>query len=435
MRVLLIATNRHHRLMSRLEARPMPIGLAYVAGHLDHNRHTVKVLDLMFSEDYLGDTERTVSEFAPDLVGISLRNLDNQSYLDTQWALPLTRDVIEVVRGASRAPIVCGGPAFSILPKECFEFLVPDLGVSGDAGETFAQLADRLEDRGGYRGPEDVSDLPGLVYREGQEVRIAGGQASSAFPKPPLLEELDMPRYERAGFGIGILTKLGDFFYPTSAQGIGDEGSWRVIRPVDEVVKEAAEMKARFGLRKVFFIDNGFNVPLDHAKALCHALIESGLDLHWNTCLAPIPQACDSEVVGLMREAGCKLVIMTGAAGHDDGNTSDGLDNLTRVCHACEEGGLHYTLSQYFGEPGETRETVEGKLAFLRSVNPAVASLRVGIRVLPGSPVAQAALNEGLIAGEGDLLRPVFYLAEEVKDWIADRLKEEVAANPRWNLM
>ncbi len=433
MRVLLIATNRHDRLMSRMDARPMPIGLAYVAGHLDPDRHTVRVLDLMFSEDYVEDTNRAVSSFAPDLVGISLRNFDNQSYLDTQWALPMTRDVIDLVRKISKATVVCGGPAFSILPRECFQFLAPDLGVAGDAGETFAQLADRLEDSGGYRGPDGLRDLPGLVYREEGEVVIAGGQASSSFPKPPLLEQLDMARYERAGFGIGILTKLGDFFYPTSDQD-ADEASWRVIRPVEDVVREAADMKARFGLRKVFFIDNGFNIPLAHAKSLCNALIESGLDLHWNTCLTPIPSSCDADIVGLMRDAGCKLAIMT-AGGHDDGNMSSGLDNLTRVCHTCEEGGLHYTLSQYFGAPGETRETVEEKLAFLKSVSPAVASLRVGIRVLPGSPVAQAALEEGLITGEGDLLRPVFYLADEVKDWIADRLRQEAAANPRWNLM
>ena len=433
MRVLLIATNRHDRLMSRMDARPMPIGLAYVAGHLDPDRHTVKVLDLMFSEDYVEDTNRAVSSFAPDVVGVSLRNFDNQSYLDTQWALPMTRDVIDLVRKISKATVVCGGPAFSILPRESFQFLAPDLGVAGDAGETFAQLADRLEDSGGYRGPDGLDDLPGLVYRRDGEVLIAGGQASSSFPKPPLLEQLDMARYERAGFGIGILTKLGDFFYPTSDED-ADEASWRVIRPVEEVVREAADMKARFGLRKVFFIDNGFNIPLAHAKSLCHALIESGLDLHWNTCLTPIPSSCDADIVGLMRDAGCKLAIMT-AGGHDDGNMSSGLDNLTRVCHTCEEGGLHYTLSQYFGGPGETRETVEEKLAFLKRVRPAVASLRVGIRVLPGSPVAQAALEEGLITGEGDLLRPVFYLADEVKEWIGDRLRKEAAANPRWNLM
>ena len=48
MRVLLIATNRHGKLMNRMEARPLPIGLAYVAGHLDQTRHSLKVLDLMF---------------------------------------------------------------------------------------------------------------------------------------------------------------------------------------------------------------------------------------------------------------------------------------------------------------------------------------------------------------------------------------------------
>ena len=31
----------------------------------------------MFSEDYLADTDARVREFQPDLIGISLRNLDN----------------------------------------------------------------------------------------------------------------------------------------------------------------------------------------------------------------------------------------------------------------------------------------------------------------------------------------------------------------------
>ena len=54
MRILLIATNMHRRLMSRMNAQPAPIGLAYIAGHLDPSRHDLKILDLMFSEDYLG---------------------------------------------------------------------------------------------------------------------------------------------------------------------------------------------------------------------------------------------------------------------------------------------------------------------------------------------------------------------------------------------
>ena len=159
MRVVLIATNRHGRLMSRMDARPLPIGLAYVAGHLDPLLHTTKVLDLMFSEDYQADVAAIVKNFKPDLVGLSLRNLDNGSYLDPQWALPITKEVTENIRSISNATIVCGGPAFSILPRECFAYIEPDVGVVGDGGETFAVLADRLEASQSYRG------LPGLIYR------------------------------------------------------------------------------------------------------------------------------------------------------------------------------------------------------------------------------------------------------------------------------
>ena len=39
MRVLLIATNRYDRCMSRMQAQPLPIGLAYLAGALAASPH------------------------------------------------------------------------------------------------------------------------------------------------------------------------------------------------------------------------------------------------------------------------------------------------------------------------------------------------------------------------------------------------------------
>ena len=161
MRIVLFATNRHHRLMRRMEARPLPIWLAYMAGHLDQSRHTLKVLDLMFSgEDYLTEVEEAVRTFRPDLVGISIRNLSNHSYLDPQWALPIAKEVIQRIRATTQAPVVCGGPAFSIPPQECFSLVEPDLGLAGDAGETFAELSNRLE-----IGEPAYFDLPGPLAR------------------------------------------------------------------------------------------------------------------------------------------------------------------------------------------------------------------------------------------------------------------------------
>ena len=432
MRILLIATNRHNRLQSRMNAQPLPIGLAYIAGHIDQERHELKVLDLMFSgEDYLETVENTVVEFQPDLVGISLRNLSNHSYLNTQWALPLTKAVIDRVRENTNAPVVCGGPAFSILPEECFEFLGVDLGLAGDAGETFSELANRIE-----IGEPSFHNLQGLVYRDGGKVIFNGAQCSSDFAKPPRLEELDITKYRQAGFGIGVLTKLGGFYYPTTdSETKADAGAWRVIRSVEEVVAEVKDLEDKFSLQKIFFIDNCFNVPSEHAKSLCNALIDSDIKLHWNTCLAPYN--CDQELITLMKQAGCALVLMGGMGGdaHDGFVMGEKLDPLLETTRLCEEGGLHYTISQRFGEPGETKETVDQKLELLRSLRPAMANLRVGVSLLPGTIEAQMAVSEGLIEDESQLLKPTFYLAEGVKDWIVEYLQEATSGMPRWNLV
>ena len=432
MRVLLVATNRQGRMNERMNAQPLPLGLAYIAGYLDRGRHSVRVVDLMFAEDYLGEIEGVVRDFRPEVVGVSLRNLSNHSLLNTEWALPVTREVIGRIREHCGATIIVGGPAFSLLPKQCFEFLGPDLGVAGDAGETFAEICDRLED--GERG---VSDLPGVVHRrQDGAVALNEGLCLSAFASRPRLEDLEMDKYRNAGFGVGVLTKLGSFSYPTPASAAGmTEGDYRVIRPVDEVVSEVREVWERYGLRKVFFVDNGFNLPLDHAKSLCRALIEADLGVRWNTCLASF--GCDAELVGLMREAGCALVLLGNRGGdpHDGlGGLGDGLEAQLEVPRLCEEGGLHYTVARTFGEPGETRESVEGKLEFLRRIRPALANLRVGVSVMPGTREAGLALEEGLIADESELIAPTFYVAEGVRDWIVPYLREQAAGNPRWNL-
>ena len=439
MRILLIATNRHDRVMSRMRAQPIPIGLAYIAGHLDRTRHTVQLLDLMFASDnYLDEVAAAVQNFNPHLVGISIRNLSNHSYIDPQWQLPITKSVIERIRSLSPATIVCGGPAFSIMPEPVFNFVQPDLGIAGDAGETFSELANRLE-----IGEPDYRDLTGLIYREKDEngdhgaLIYNGMRCASDFASRPSLDDLDMPKYARAGFGVSVLTKLGGFYYPTSADDIRTpEGAWRVIRPVDEVVDEVSEVTRRYGLRKIFFVDNCFNVPLEHAKSLCHALLDAPVKVRWNTCLAPY--ACDAELISLMKQAGCGLVMMGGTRGgdpHEGDNDTARYAALKETTDLCEAGDLHYTISQQFGEPGETRASVDNKLDFLRGLKPALANLRVGVSVMPGTEVAARCLAEGIIADETELVAPTFYLDEAVRPWLVDYLRQQTQTNPRWNLM
>ena len=94
MKILLIATNQAERYMDRMVVRPLPIGLAYLAAHVDETRHDLEVLDLMFSSDAVSDVGETLKRFGPDIVGLSIRNLDNQSYLNPVSHLPGVKDIV-----------------------------------------------------------------------------------------------------------------------------------------------------------------------------------------------------------------------------------------------------------------------------------------------------------------------------------------------------
>ena len=61
MRILLIATNRYNRWMSKEEVRPLPIGLAYVAAYIDRAAALLGAVcadyELILIDD--GSTDRT----------------------------------------------------------------------------------------------------------------------------------------------------------------------------------------------------------------------------------------------------------------------------------------------------------------------------------------------------------------------------------------
>ena len=428
MKVLLVATNQADRFMGRMVVRPVPIGLAYLAASVDEERHTLKVLDLMFADDAVAEVADAVSEFEPDLIGMSIRNLDNQSSLNPVWNLPAVRDIIERIRQLSDATTLIGGPAFSIMPAECLDYVGADLGIAGDAAEAFATLVERLETGADYR------DIPGIVFRDDAndgEIVASEGRFTSSFHRAPRLDLLDMRAYNGSGFGVGVITKLAQAYYPTPGADFNG-GDWRIREP-SEVVDEIRALDDNFGINKVFFIDSGFNIPAEHAKATCRAIIDAGLRVRWNSYVRPSDDA-DAELMGLMKESGCSLALMA-----EGGRGGEGLDDrlagLERMSGLCREVDLPFTMNMTFGEPGDSESSVEQKLDFLKRVDAAFSVLRVGTRVLPNTGAAQTALREGLIESESELMRPTFYTDASVRDWIADRLREEVAEYPRWNLM
>ena len=75
MNVLLVSPN-----IEILPDPVFPLGLAYIAAALKDNDIPYQVLDLCFVDDYQTAIESAIASFKPDVIGLSLRNVDNVSY-------------------------------------------------------------------------------------------------------------------------------------------------------------------------------------------------------------------------------------------------------------------------------------------------------------------------------------------------------------------
>ena len=111
MRVLLINSNLRDDFFAAA-----PIGLCYIASATESAGHEVKVLDLCFKARIHREIRESVKTFSPDVVGISVRNIDNCNMLYPVSYVPQIREMVRHIRQVSNAPVVLGGAGASLIP-------------------------------------------------------------------------------------------------------------------------------------------------------------------------------------------------------------------------------------------------------------------------------------------------------------------------------
>jgi hypothetical protein len=103
-----------------------------------------------------------------------------------------------------------------------------------------------------------------------------------------------------------------------------------------------------------------------------------------------------------------------------------------RVGGWCRELGIRFGHSLIFGGPGETWATVRETVENVRRTLPNAAIAVIGVRILPGTPIARAMVARGEISREKIGLAPVFFISEEVREGIAAHLAEVSSRLPNW---
>ena len=410
MNVLLIAVNTE-----RLHMPTLPLGLALVSAATRRANHRTRFLDLLTAPDPLAAVRQAINAFQPEVIALSIRNVDDQSMRDTKFLLEPVREVVAVCRAACQAKIVVGGAGYSIFPEAALKYLGADYGVCGEGEVVFPALLERLQ-----RG-QDATGLPGVYVRGGPSptIRIFAEELdqlplpevdlwASADPHDP---ELWIPVQTRRGCPLACS-------YCSTPELEGRDVRVRSPQLVVEHVTQVAEA----GFRRFYFVDNTFNLPPSYALELCRRLGDQQLDLTWRCIL--YPHQVSEELVEVMARAGCAEVSLGFESGCIDVlramNKRFGPGEVRKISERLAAHGIRRMGFLLLGGPGETRKSVDESLAFAQSLGLEMLKVSIGIRLYPHTLLARQAVAEGVVSPEDDLLWPRFYIRTGLEAYIRD---------------
>lgn len=404
MKVLIINGNRE-----RTPQTLIPIGACSIASAAHAAGYATHFLDLTFSHRPIRDVREAVQRLQPDVIGLSIRNLDNCDVVAPHSYLPDMHAITDACRQASQAALVLGGAAVSLAPAPMLRYLGGDYAVIGEGERTFIALLHAIEQH------VDPSCLPGVLGRENAEVsdpRAPLENALCTLPNVDFAQWLSLRRYRTADAAYPIQTKRGCQFRCSYCRYAYLEGQqWRLRDPA-WVAEEVARATSS-GLRVIEFIDSIFGLPTAHAIDCCEAIHRlpgeralSAMELN--------PAACVPELMPAMNAAGFSSIAITAESGSDamlaqmqKGFTRRDLHQAAQVLHALQAQKLWVFL---IGAPGECEETVRETAQFIATLPPTdFVYVTFGVRVLPGTALQRQLVERGELEADDELLWPSFY--------------------------
>ena len=287
--------------------------------------------------------------------------------------LPVSEMVEFIREHAPEVKIVVGGPlvanhvrnAHGEELKAALEDMGADIYVIEGQGElTLSQIVQCLNNGG------NLSSVPNIAYMEDGALRrtkVVSENNSldenfvnwSAFPDTDLGVTLQTRTARSCAFKCSFCN------YPGRAGAL-------TLTSLDVLEKELDMMLALGNVQNVVFIDDTFNVPFLRFKEICRLMIRKKYPFNWFSYFRC--SNSDQEAIDLMAESGCKGVFLGIESGSPtiltNMNKAATIEKYHRGIEMLRQRNIMTFGSFILGFPGETEETVEETISFIKDARP-----------------------------------------------------------------
>ncbi|MDG1480144.1 MAG: radical SAM protein [Myxococcota bacterium] len=388
-----------------------PIGLAYLAAHLDG--HDVEIFDLNLHRDAPFEAlAACLDRFSPEVVGISLRNMKvGMPHKYTDDFEPQQDTILLIKKKCPSVKVIAGGTAFSLYAEAMMKRVnAIDMGIWGEAEERLPQLLETLN------APWKV---PGVYYRDGEEVKYTGPPSKVDFKslRHPRRDLVPHQPYLASSFvSVGLQAKRGCALRCIHCSDTFLLGHNVRMRPANDVVDEIEDMVHTYGVRQFFFCDQIFNIPVAHAIDICKEIVRRKLDVQWSAWFNEHRKTLPDELIIWLKRAGCGLLSFS--PDHVDDRMLKNLDKNFRyedmlyTVQVAKKHNMDVEYSFFLNSPGEDLRSLMSIVKFLAHARWELGGklrmftllLMQPIRIYPHTRLAQLAREQGLISPDDDLI-------------------------------
>jgi lipid biosynthesis B12-binding/radical SAM protein len=409
MKVLLISAN------VTLSPYPIyPLGVSMVAAALAKAGHTVQQSDFLLHNSSLEAIAEEVRLFKPDLVGISVRNIDNVNLMNEQYYIQNVRNIVSAIKDVTDVKVLLGGAGFSLIPDLILQETGADFGIIGEGELLAVEFANNAE--------QGIYPQERLI---GPASRLPGGSIKSAHYDERLVEF-----YLHSGNIASIQTKRGCAYkcvyctYPLL------EGKELRRREARDVVDDIELLRDKHNTKYIFFVDSVFNDDQGAYLEVVDEMLRRDVCIPWTGFIKP--GGLTDEIVERMKKTGFAAAEVGADAACDTTLKGMGKNFTFRDVVECNEMLTRHGISTshffMFGGPGETEETVHEGIKNILALQKCVSFIFMGIRILPNTPLAQIAIKENIISSADGLLKPIYYISPGLdKKWLEETLTDAFA--------
>lgn len=285
-----------------------PLGLMYLAAFIRKRSpyHNMRLFDMRLGRASVSDIEKIILDFKPDIVACSVFTVEDKCM----------HEVARLANGIDKKiKIIVGGPHPSVYYRQILKDDNIDIAVIGEGEESFHELLSRLEN------DEDISSVPGIAFRRGQEVIFTGFREyiehldALPFPAWDLIDidsysKVDAPRINMLLGGkkyMAIFTSRGCPYQCIYCHNIFGK-NYRTRSP-ENVFAEIRTLHNQYNIDELHIFDDNFNLDVGRAKKICELIIGSKIKVKIAFPNGLRGDRMDEELIFKLKQAGTYQVI------------------------------------------------------------------------------------------------------------------------------